>query len=94
MGTGEPPGMVHNEPVDIPGKQRLKGNGPRSEALREKRVYDGEIFADRQRTQAALVDEKVLVGALDPIDCIGAARVFGSVRDPAFTAQMGQQFAT
>ena len=90
MGTGEPPGMTHDEPVGIPGNQRLKGHGPRTESLREKRVHDGEILADRQRTQAALVDEEVLVGAFDPRDRVVAVGVFGSLGDPPLVAQMAQ----
>ena len=79
VGTGEALGMAHDEAVDIPGTQRLQGYGSCPEGLGEKRVDDRQIVDDRRRTQTALVDEKVLVGALDTRDRIVAARVFGSV---------------
>ena len=66
----------------------LGSEGLGAEALDEERD-DRQIVDDRRWTQTALVDEKVLVGALDPRDRVVAARVFGSVGDPASTAQMG-----
>ena len=81
--------MAHDEAVDAPGTQRLKSYGSSPEGLGEQRVDDRQIVDNRRRTQTALVDEKVFVGALDTRDRVVAARVFGSVRDPASTAQMG-----
>ena len=86
--------MTHDEPVGIPGNQCLEGHGPCSEALDEESANGGSVIVDRRRTQAALIDQKVPVGAFDPRDRVVAGRVFGSMGDSASTAQMGQQFPT
>ena len=83
--------MAHDEPVDIPGNQRLKGHGPRPETLGEERVNGGKIVDGRRRTQAALLEEEALVGAFDPRDRVATVCAFGSVWDPALAAQVAQQ---